>query len=355
MKTNRERYALLIKAGLLIGAAALGVVFRGPLLRAAAGLAYTAAVMQLPAGELPEDSEPEEASVPTQSAAGLPEASEPAAASQEPETPASSQEPSGGEVRETALGLKEGDVETDGVTLSNKTSVRVDIAAALAETPEIDLVKNGRPQVLIVHTHGSEAYLEEELSVYGEDQRWNSTDPDRGVIAVGEVIAEKLNAAGISTIHDTTLHDTPQFTGAYERAGETIEKWLKKYSSIEMVIDVHRDSVTYSDGTKIKPTVEIGGKKAAQVMMIVGCAGDGALPFPDWKNNLPMAFRLQQRMNREFPGLARPIYFIDRRYNMHYTKNSLLLEIGTETNTLDEALYSAQLTADALLSVLEEL
>ena len=120
-----------------------------------------------------------------------------------------------------------------------------------------------------------------------------------------------------------------------------------------MVIDIHRDSITYDDGTKVKPTVEIDGRKAAQVMLVVGCDGEGALPFSGWKNNVPLALRLHRQLNGEYEGLARPVYFIDRRYNMHYTKNSLLLEVGTEVNTLDEALYSAELVSEALLEVFD--
>jgi len=169
------------------------------------------------------------------------------------------------------------------------------------------------------------------------------------------VIADTLNEAGINTIHITEVFDDPEFSGAYDRSAEAIKKMLKKYSSIEMVIDVHRDSLTNADGTHIKPTAEIDDKKAAQVMIVAGCNEDGALEFLNWEYNLRFDVRLQQAMNELYPGLARPIYFVARRYNMHLTKNSMLIEIGTEVNTLDEALYSARLFANSLLKTLDDL
>ena len=121
-----------------------------------------------------------------------------------------------------------------------------------------------------------------------------------------------------------------------------------------MVIDVHRDSMTRDDGAKIKPTAEIKGKKAAQVMIITGCDNEGKLEFDGWRENSIMAAQLQKKMADKYEGLARPLYFAPFRYNMDLTPNSLLIEFGTDVNTLSEAKYSGQLVGNCLVEVLDE-
>ena len=174
------------------------------------------------------------------------------------------------------------------------------------------------------------------------------------MVAVADEIEKKLDKAGIKTLHITTYHDYPEYTGAYDRARKTIKKYLKKYPSIEMVIDVHRDAMTTDDGTKIKPTAKINGKKAAQVMIITGCDNEGKLDFDGWRKNSVMAVQLQKKMADKYDGLARPLYFAPFRYNMDLTPNSLLIEFGTDVNTLSEAKYSGQLVGNCLVEVLKQ-
>ena len=133
--------------------------------------------------------------------------------------------------------------------------------------------------MLIVHTHTTESYAEKSRDWYSRLYTPRTTDKSESVVAVADEIEKKLNASGIRTLHITTYHDYPEYNGAYDRARKTIKSYLKKYPSIEMVIDVHRDSITRDDGTKIKPTVKIKGKKAAQVMIITGCDNEGDLDF----------------------------------------------------------------------------
>ena len=90
-------------------------------------------------------------------------------------------------------------------------------------------------------------------------------------------------------------------------------------------------------------------------MIISGCDDKGNLNFPDWELNMRFAVRLQKAMSEKYPGLARPLLFAPFRYNMHATHGSLLIEIGTDVNTLDEAIYSAQLVGNCLVDVLGNL
>ena len=214
--------------------------------------------------------------------------------------------------------------------------------------------KNAGYQVLIVHTHTTESYAEKSQDWYSKKYNHRTTDKSESVVAVADEIEKKLNKAGIRTLHITTYHDYPEYTGAYDRARNTIKKYLKKYPSIEMVIDVHRDAKTTDDGTKIKPTATINGKKAAQVMIITGCDNEGKLDFSGWRDNSVMAVQLQKKMADRYEGLARPLYFAPFRYNMDLTPNSLLIEFGTDVNTLSEAKYSGQLVGNCLVDVLEK-
>ena len=110
-----------------------------------------------------------------------------------------------------------------------------------------------------------------------------------------------------------------------------------------------------SDGARIKPTAVINGKKAAQIMIISGCDDDGTLGFPNWEYNLRLAVRIQKSLSDLYPGLARPLDFCARKYNENMTKGSLLIEIGTEVNTLEEAKYSGELLGKALVDTLNKL
>lgn len=221
----------------------------------------------------------------------------------------------------------------------------IDIAAELAKQPAVKIKKNSAPQVLIYHTHTTEAYY--------NDTR--TTDLTRSVVAVGDEIEKQLKAAGINVVHDTTVHDYPTYNGSYDRSKVTIENNLKKYPSIQVTLDVHRDAMGTADGTRIKPTVEINSKKAAQIMIISGCDDTGKMGFPNWEYNLRLAVRLQKSLADLYPGIARPLSFCPRKYNENLTKASLLVEFGTEVNTLEEAKYSGELFGKALVAELNKL
>ena len=229
----------------------------------------------------------------------------------------------------------------------------IDIEKELNSLPDLAIQKDGSPQVLIYHTHTSESFLAEESDTFYSDMPSRSNDEKENVVAVGEAIAQRLRSAGIGVIHDTTIHDT-SYNGSYARSAETIASNLAEHPTIQVTLDIHRDAMIAEDGTHYKPTVEVNGKKAAQIMIISGCDDDGTLGFPDWEYNLRLATRLQKACVSVRESFARPLYFCPRNYNENMTRNSLLVEFGTEVNTLEEVTYSGQLFGDALVSVLEE-
>ena len=242
-----------------------------------------------------------------------------------------------------------------GVATKNASSKTVDVAAELAQKPDLGLTATDEPQVLIMHTHTTEAYMTYFAGYYNPDDPSRSTDNSRNVVAVGEAIAETLRAAGIGVIHDATVHDSPKYTGAYERSAATVKSILEQYPSRKVVLDVHRDAIMRGDTTKIKPTVEIDGKKAAQIMIISSVTDTPSVPHPDWEQNLQFAVRLQSAVYNKYQNLARPLYLVDSRYNQHLTHGSLLVEFGSDSNTLEEAVYSGQLLGKTLAQVLGEL
>ncbi len=268
-------------------------------------------------------------------------------------TPSVEYQPTDGEhaIREITILDGASENQSSKVHFSNRTDYNIDINDFVAESPKFSLKKTDEPQVLIVHTHATESYLLSEAVGIDGDSAKRSTSPDENMLAIGERLISLLQEGGISCLHDTSLHDHPVYSGSYDRAADSIAEYLKKYPSIKIVLDIHRDAVWKDDGTRIKPTVLIDGRKAAQIMIISG-TDKGGLTFDTWRDNLAFAASLQYEGDRMYPGLLRPLNIAAARYNMHFTSGSLLLEVGSDVNTLDEALYSAELMGKVLLKTL---
>ena len=227
-----------------------------------------------------------------------------------------------------------------------------DIKALLNQGSDLTIYDKSKPTVLIYHSHTTEAYSLLDTGYYiSSDARSNNSA--RNMVRVGDDLAAYLEKQGFSVIHDRTIHDK-DYTKSYDNSRATIEKYLEQYPSIEVTIDVHRDDITYSNKTKVKPTAKINGKKAARMMIISGCEYNRVKNFPDWEENLKFDLQVQNKVNELYPGLMRPILFSERKYNMYETHYSFLLEVGTDANTLDEACYSARLFGNALGQLLNE-
>lgn len=207
------------------------------------------------------------------------------------------------------------------------------------------------PQVLIMHTHACESYLTGDGSYQDESYTCRTADASQSVVAVGQKIAEKLAENGICVIHDGTLHDYPSYNGSYERAEETVNGILAAYPSIKVVLDVHRDGIAQEDGTPIAAVREINGRQAAQVM-IISAASDGYYYVPNYLKNFHFACLLQQYMEKDNNGITRPILFEYCQYNQHLTTGSLLIEVGSQGNTLEQAVYSGELIGESIAKAL---
>ena len=237
-----------------------------------------------------------------------------------------------------------------GLYLYNRTGESVDLEAAAQASVNITLPAEG-PQILIVHTHTTEAYTPDGTDVYTPDGGVARTlEEEDNMLRVGDEMERVFTEMGLSVIHDRTVHDYPQYNGAYTRSAQTVQKYLEQYPSIKIVLDVHRDALAGEDGTVYKAVTVIDGVDTAQVMLVIGHGQDGSNPH--WMENLALACKIQSSMNTLYPTLARPMTFRASSYNQELSTGSLLVEVGTHGNTLQEALSAARLFARSAGQVL---
>ena len=209
------------------------------------------------------------------------------------------------------------------------------------------------PQILILHTHGSESYTPPEGTdiQYSGDHR--TLDSRYNVVHVGDEMAQVFADAGISVIHDRTLYDYPSYSGAYDRSLSAINSYLVQYPSLRFILDIHRDAIEDSEGNEYKVVSAIEGRgTAAQLSIVVGSDGSG-LSHPRWMENLKLAVAIQSGLLQEYPTLMRPILLRNSRYNQHATTGSLLVEVGAAGNSPEEAALAGRLFAQTMVDVLE--
>lgn len=239
------------------------------------------------------------------------------------------------------------------VYISNSTSHELSVQEL--QKPFAAALGKEEPQVLILHTHGSEAYTPvpgTEGIVWSGDYR--TTDYRYNVVKVGDEMAEVLGEAGVSVLHDRTLYDYPNYTGAYDRALAAIRKYLERYPSICFVLDVHRDAIEDGQGNQYKAVSEVeGAGVSAQMSLVIGSDGSG-LEHPNWMENLRLAAAVQQDVLEHYPTLMRPVLLRNSRYNQHATAGSLLLEVGAAGNSPEEAVLAGRLFAERFAAVLKE-
>lgn len=199
------------------------------------------------------------------------------------------------------------------------------------------------PQILIYHTHSQEGYKD---SADG--------DPRTSVVGVGDYLTKLLEKKGFTVLHHKGEYDVGDRDHAYSNAAPAIEKILKKNPSIQVVIDLHRDGV--NENTRL--VTEQNGKKMAKIMFFNGLSrttATGDIPYlknPYIEDNLAFSFQMQLAAAEYYPGLTRKIYLKGYRFNMHLCPKSMLVEVGAQTNTFEEAKNSMEPLSDLLQKVL---
>ncbi len=229
-----------------------------------------------------------------------------------------------------------------GIEMRNQTSYVPDTAGLLKESltylpVEID---SPSPQVLIFHTHTTESFA-------GEDR---TDDESKNVVAIGNVIAEYLTERGINTLHCKTVHDY-DYNLSYSKSFNTVQTLLSENPSIKVVLDVHRDGITYEDGSGLRVTADINGETVAQYMLVLG-TDEGGLSHPGWQKNLSLGLKLQEGMNKKYPGLARPLNLRQERFNQSLSSGMLIVECGGNSNSIEEVKKGALLFSEVLYSVI---
>ena len=230
-----------------------------------------------------------------------------------------------------------------GIRVDNSTEYSIDTAQLLTEGPSITL-QAGQPQILIIHTHSSEAYTMDDFDQYEPSDNSRTQDVNYNIIRVGDVLTEALRSHGLEVLHDREIYDYPSYTGSYTRCGEAINRYLAEYPSIAIVIDVHRDAIGSGD-VVYKTVAEDVDTPCAQTMFVVGSNASG-LEHPQWRENLKLALYLQASVHMKHPTLQRAIKLVKERYNQQLTTGSLILEVGSNGNTLQEAINAINFFAE---------
>ena len=239
-----------------------------------------------------------------------------------------------------------------GMRIKNETAYWVDAAEILSGGVDLRLPAY-EPQILIIHTHGSEAYTQSGADRYSASDDRRTEDTQFNVVRIGDELTEVLTEAGLNVIHDRGIYDYPSYTGSYTRAGEAIRQYLESCPGIRVVLDIHRDALG-AGGVVYKTMAEEEGTTASQIMLLVGTDESG-LAHPDWRGNLAFALYLQNAANSAFPTLMRPVALVPQRYNQQLTPGSLIVEVGSSGNTLREALAAIRLFGRAIAPALLDL
>lgn len=239
------------------------------------------------------------------------------------------------------------------ISVTGGCTYAYDKAALLARPSQMDFSGEG-PHVLIVHTHGSEAYTPSPGLEYTASAAYRTLERDKSVIAVGKVLAETLKENGVSVIHDPKINDYPSYNTSYWTTLQQIEKWKAQYPNIQMVIDIHRDAAEDAQGNAVALSATAGGESCARLMLVVG-TDQGGLSHPNWQENLANALKLQAVLQGAYPGLCRPMDLRTERFNQHAAPGSILVEVGTHGNTLPQAINSARLLGEAIANMIKSL
>lgn len=237
------------------------------------------------------------------------------------------------------------EVVSDGkITIQNETKNKVNIEELLKAPLKFSFNKK-TDKILIYHTHTTESYIKD-ISQLNSNVLTRSIDPKLGVVRVGEELAQNFRKKyGIQVIHNATINDYPDYNKSYSNSLKTVSTILKSYPSIKITIDLHRDAI--GDSRKLREVVDAKGKKAAKIMLVM-TTGDVNHNHPNWKENLKLALKIQEKLIEQCPEITQPIQLSKYTYNEHLSEGGLLVEIGGDGNLMSECLESTKYLAKAI-------
>lgn len=229
------------------------------------------------------------------------------------------------------------------------SAYRPDLEALITSQLRWDL-DDGAPAVLILHSHGSEAFKKLPGQDYRELANTRTRDTNYNMVAVGDLLTQRLEAAGIRVIHDRTMHDDPSYNNAYQNSRAAVQAYLAQYPSIQLVLDLHRDSATNADGSQYATGVTVDGETIAQLMLVMGTDGSG-FSHPRWEENLSVALKVLAVLEQQVPGITRTTTLRASHYNQDLHPAMLLVEVGSSGNTLAQAKAAVEILADAIIAL----
>lgn len=236
--------------------------------------------------------------------------------------------------------------DAKAITVSSGFTYQADLPALLSQPLSWDLT-GSEPTVLIIHSHSTESFTGGD---YKETSPYHTLDANYNMLSIGAHVAKLLEAGGISVIHDTAIHDNPSYDLSYSNSRRSMQEYLKRYPSIRLVLDLHRDSYEDSAGNQIAHTVFSQGEALAPLMFVVG-TDYGGLTHPQWQQNLSLALKLQTQLESFCPGICRNLNLRTQRFNQDLSVGSLLVEVGASGNTHAQALKAAEVLAKGILSL----
>ncbi|MEN6413305.1 MAG: stage II sporulation protein P [Veillonellales bacterium] len=218
-------------------------------------------------------------------------------------------------------------------------------AMSLPNFPKFDsmsVLSGGKPLVGIYHTHTAESFIPSSGAAH-------KPGGQRGdIVAVGEAMVQQLAKDGVPAIQSKTIHDYPSFMKAYGASEITVKNMLAENPSLQIILDIHRDA-----GKREDVTASVNGVSAARILLVVA-TGQKDLEQPHWKENHAFAKLIDAKLNQHYPGLSRGIELVEWRYNQQLHPRALLLEVGCQENTKEEAQRSIEMLADVLAEIINE-
>lgn len=217
-----------------------------------------------------------------------------------------------------------------------------DLVTLLTAPLEWDLYGE-EPTVLILHTHSTESYTKKGED-YAETSSWRTLSEDYNMLSIGAEVAEILTEAGIPTIQDRQLHDYPSYNGSYVDARKGIRAILEEYPTIQLVLDLHRDA-SGGDGGQLRTLAQVDGEDSAQLMVVLGTN------YKHYEENLSLGLKLHAQLQRQNPGIMRPLQLRSQRFNQDLCPGALLIEVGAAGNSHREAMIAARQLAKAIIAL----
>lgn len=238
-------------------------------------------------------------------------------------------------------------LEYKGVLFRNESCLNIDFNKLDEE------ISINKKEVIIFHTHTCESYTSSEQYSYQMTGNFRTTDLEYTVSAVGDELKKNLDNLGFKVYHDKSYNDYPSYTGSYGNSLEKIRKLKQteeEYKDTDILIDIHRDAIgSVSD---YSPLVKINDEEVARLMFVIGTNG-GGLEHEKWQENLKFAVKVQEKANKLYPGLFKPIIIRNSRYNQHLGKAAVIIEVGATGNKLEQTKASMKYLSKVLFEVLK--